>query len=188
MSKGGNKKRLSLRSMFVFCIVVCFTATALAEAELPKAKQTRLGLYVTAKQAYEKYTANPESIHILDVRTPGEYVFVGHAPMAVNIPIKFQELGLNDQNKVVMPENKNFVADVQKKYSKTDTILIMCRSGSRSALAVNKLAEAGFTKVYNIIDGFEGDHDKEGKRTVNGWKNSGNPWTYKYKASMMYIP
>ena len=54
-----------------------------------------------------------------------------------------------------------------------------CRSGGRSALAVNALAKAGFTNVYNIIDGFEGDKVAEegslylGKRMKNGWKNSG---------------
>ena len=69
-------------------------------------------------------------------------------------------------------------------YSKTDTLLLTCRSGGRSALAVNALAKAGFTHVYNIIDGFEGDKVEEpgslyaGKRLKNGWKNSGLPWTY----------
>lgn len=50
-------------------------------------------------------------------------------------------------------------------------------------MAVNQLAAAGFTNVYNIIDGMEGDlvEDKQsvffGKRMVNGWKNSA-PWVY----------
>lgn len=61
----------------------------------------------------------------------------------------------------------------------------MCRSGGRGAMAVNQLAEAGFTQVYNIVDGMEGDavEDPEsvfqGQRLRNGWKNSGLPWTYK---------
>ena len=60
----------------------------------------------------------------------------------------------------------------------------MCRSGGRSAMAVNTLAKAGFTNVYNIIDGMEGDAVKDpgsvyqGQRLKNGWKNSGIPWTY----------
>ena len=60
-------------------------------------------------------------------------------------------------------------------------ILAMCRSGGRSAMVVNALAKAGFTQVYNIIDGFEGDkvEDPEsvhhGKRMRNGWKNAA-PW------------
>lgn len=51
-------------------------------------------------------------------------------------------------------------------------------------MAVNRLAEAGFSNVYQIIDGFEGDPVKDpesvynGQRLRNGWKNSGIPWTY----------
>ena len=58
--------------------------------EIPKLKQTNLGLYVTAKEAYEKWQADPEKVKILDVRTPEEYIFVGHAEMAWNITLKFQ--------------------------------------------------------------------------------------------------
>jgi rhodanese-related sulfurtransferase len=70
----------------------------------------------------------------------------------------------------------------------------MCRSGSRSAKAANLLAKAGYKKVYNIYDGFEGDKVKDtssyfkGKRMVNGWKNSGNPWSYKGDETLIYTP
>ena len=93
-----------------------------------------------------------------------------------------------------MQSNENFIADVKKKFKKTDTILVMCRSGSRSAAAVNLMAKAGFQKVYNIIDGFEGDSLKDsdsyqnGKRIINGWKNSGAPWTCKLERKLAYFP
>ncbi len=51
-------------------------------------------------------------------------------------------------------------------------------------MAVNLLAENGFTNVYQITDGMEGDAVKDpqsptkGQRLLNGWKNSGAPWTY----------
>jgi rhodanese-related sulfurtransferase len=54
---------------------------------LPKAKQTVLGLYVTAKEAHQKWQANPDQVMIIDVRTPEEYLFVGHPTMAWNIPV-----------------------------------------------------------------------------------------------------
>ena len=63
--------------------------------------------------------------------------------------------------------------------------MVMCRSGGRSAMAVNMLAEAGFTNVYQITDGMEGDSIDDplsvfnGQRLRNGWKNSALPWTYK---------
>jgi hypothetical protein len=40
-------------------------------------------------------------------------------------------------------------------FTAEDTLLVMCRSGSRSARAVNLLAEGGFKNVYNVIDGMK---------------------------------
>ena len=37
-------------------------------ANIPKGKQTELGLYVTAKEAYEKWKADPEKV--IDSRRP----------------------------------------------------------------------------------------------------------------------
>jgi rhodanese-related sulfurtransferase len=170
-------------------------SAALADSHVPEKKQTRLMLYLNAAQAWERWNANPETIHIIDVRTPAEYLFVGHAHMAVNIPIKFFNANYNTAAmKPVMPNNENFIAEVKKRFKKTDTILVMCRSGGRSAMAVNLMAEAGFQKVYNIIDGFEGDKLNDpgsyhnGKRILNGWKNSGAPWTYKLEREKVYAP
>ena len=70
----------------------------------------------------------------------------------------------------------------------------MCRSGGRSAIAVNLLAQAGFRNVWNIVDGMEGDtvDDVEsifhGQRVKNGWKNSRAPWTYKPSPERMVLP
>ena len=59
------------------------------ERNLPKAKQTTLGLYVTAAQAYEMWKAAPDKVKVIDVRTPEEFAFVGHPAMALNIPLAF---------------------------------------------------------------------------------------------------
>jgi hypothetical protein len=42
---------------------------ATSSAQLPKEKQTVLGLYVTAKEAYEKWKADPERVMVLTGRT-----------------------------------------------------------------------------------------------------------------------
>ena len=61
-------------------------------------------------------------------------------------------------------------------------------------MAANVLAKAGFTKVYNVVDGMEGDSVSDtasvfqGQRLVNGWKNSGCPWTYKLTPERMLLP
>lgn len=174
-------------------IIGTIWALSFADDSLPKSKQTELGLYVKAQGAYERWKAYPDKIKILDVRTVGEYVYVGHAPMAKNIPLVFLDeefdMGGNKYNSV---QNENFVKNVESVYAKTDTIFIMCRSGGRSARAVNLLAENGFKYAYTIIDGFEGDTVKDensylkGKRIVNGWKNSSAPWTYELDKDLVY--
>ena len=104
------------------------------------------------------WQADQEQIKLLDVRTFEEYVLIGHAEMAVNVPLAFPtykwDAGKGNYS-VVM--NADFVAHVQERFAPDDTILVNCRSGDRSARAINALAKAGFTKAYNIIDGFEGD-------------------------------
>jgi len=162
--------------------------------DLPKGKQTDLGLYLTAKEAYEKWKAAPERVNILDVRTPEEYLFVGHAEMARNIPIGFVTHQWNsEKNEPVFVPNADFLSAAKRAFSTDDTILVTCRSGGRSALAVNALANADFGHVYNIIDGMEGDMVKDpespdhGKRMKNGWKNSGAPWTYKIDPALLWF-
>jgi rhodanese-related sulfurtransferase len=163
--------------------------------ELPKEKQTVLGLYVTAKEAYEKWQADPEKVKILDVRTPEEYIFVGHAEMAWNIPLAFQTYQWDAaKGYFAVQPNPDFIALVKGQFTPEDTLLITCRSGGRSAMAVNLLAENGFKHLYNIIDGMEGDmvEDPEslfkGKRMKNGWINSGVPWTYEVNPEKMRLP
>jgi len=179
----------ALRAAVLTAIVTLFISPGVvgqqASHELPKAKQTSLGLYVTAREAYEKWKADPDNVTVLDVRTTEEYLFIGHAPMAWNVPLVSQTYEWDvDKQYFAMKPNPEFIAQVKGFTEPSDTILVMCRSGGRSAMAVNRLAEAGFTNVYNITDGMEGDAVKDpeslylGQRLRNGWKNSGIPWTY----------
>jgi rhodanese-related sulfurtransferase len=157
-------------------------------------KLTSLGLYVTAQEAYEMWKADPERIKVLDVRTFEEYVLIGHAEMAANVPLAFPTYNW-DANKgnYSVVGNKDFITHATQRFKPEDTILVMCRSGGRSAMAVNALAKAGFTQVHNIIDGFEGDKvdDPEsiyhGMRLRNGWKNSA-PWTYRLDPKLVWLP
>ena len=162
--------------------------------ELPKDKQTTVGLYVTARDAFEMWKTNSEKVKILDVRTPEEYLYIGHPAMAWNIPISFQSYEWDVEKKhFPMKPNPDFMKQIKATFQPGDIILITCRSGGRSAMAVNQLAEAGFKNVYNITDGFEGDMVKDtesvfvGQRMVNGWKNSGIPWTYTIDPKLMLM-
>jgi rhodanese-related sulfurtransferase len=164
-------------------------------ATIPEKKQTTLGLYATAREAYERWKAEPAKVMILDVRTPEEWLFVGHPDMAWKVPVAEQgyEWDAREQ-KFPMTPLPDFVSRVKQVAKPDDTIMVMCRSGGRSAIAVNLLAAAGFRRAYQVIDGMEGDvvHDPEsvyqGQRMKNGWKNSGCPWTYKLTPDRMVLP
>jgi rhodanese-related sulfurtransferase len=114
--------------------------------------------------------------------------------MAYNFPSMFMSMKYDMKKKTYKMEvNPNFVAEVQQHFKKNQTLMLICRSGGRSAKATNLLAEAGFKNVYNVYDGFEGDKLKiensyfNGQRMLNGWKNSGNPWTYTGEKDLVYM-
>ncbi len=166
-----------------------------AASDVPEGKRTAPGLYVTAKQAYEKWRADPQKVKIVDVRTPEEYLFVGHPDMTWCVPLLLQTHQWDAaRKKLRMKSNPDFVAEVKQIVKPDDTLLVICRSGARSTKAVNLLDEAGLKNVYNVIDGVEGDKVKDpqsvflGKRMVNGWKNSGLPWTYDLDPERMRLP
>jgi rhodanese-related sulfurtransferase len=166
-----------------------------AHGDVPAAKRTKLGLYVTAKEAYELWRSEPETVVVLDVRTPAELIFVGSAPMAWSAPVAEQTYHWEPEKRTFpMRVLADFTARVERITSRDATLLVMCRSGGRSAAAVDMLSEAGFTRVFQILDGFEGDPVGEagsvfaGLRLKNGWKNSGCPWSYKLDPDRLLWP
>ncbi len=182
-------------------VLSVFANAAMAQdwSNLNKKKQTKLGLYMTASQAYEYTDAHMDSTLFVDVRTPSELNYLGAVTvMDAHVPTVFMDSsGWDDKkHRYRRKINKNFVADIavalkKKGLSKNDTIILMCRSGKRSAKAVNMLADNGYTNVYTVVDGYEGDKVKQGpnkgKRLKNGWKNSGLPWTYSLDKDYMYF-
>jgi rhodanese-related sulfurtransferase len=180
--------------LFVVLLLGAVNMALAADQPADEKKRTSLGLYADAKEAYAMWQADKKVI-ILDVRTPEEYVFVGHAPMAVNVPIQHWAGKWNAEKKQFpLAENADFAAQVKKIAKEDDTLLVMCRSGHRSAAAIKKLVEAGFKKAYNIVDGFEGDVVKDkaspnvGKRMVDGWKMAGAPWGYELDETLVFKP
>ena len=137
----------------------------------------------------------PNKVKLIDVRTPEEFAFIGHPEMAWNIPLAFVTYQRKDgKTEHGVKMNPEFVAEVKTIAKPGDTLLLMCRSGDRSAMGCNALTKAGFTKAYTLTDGFEGDKvdDPEslydGKRMKNGWKNSGLPWIYSIDPEKILIP
>jgi len=181
------KKLLS--AMMILSLVGLFTTT-LNAADMPtkKKKQSAAGLYLTPKEAYDMKMANPGKVLFVDVRTPEELYFVGHAAnIDKNIPFKYVDYSrTNKKGKgFASAKNKNLIAQLdaamkEKGLTKEDAVIFICRSGDRSAFAATAAFKAGYKKPYTITTGTEGDKSAEKKRTVNGWKNDGLPWNYKF--------
>ncbi|MCG6937859.1 MAG: sulfurtransferase [Gammaproteobacteria bacterium] len=179
--------------------VISHAAIADDWSTLNKHKQTRLGLYLTAEQAYKKTMENMDKTLFVDIRTPSELNYLGAVSvMDAHVPLVFMDTTAWDDHKhrYKRTKNENFVADIdaalkKKGLTRSDTVILMCRSGKRSATAADMLAEKGYTSVYTVVDGYEGDKVKEGenkgKRMVNGWKNSNLPWTYSLDKDYMYF-
>ena len=112
---------------------------------------------------------------VIDVRTDAEWNYVGVTDLSAlgREQINISWLTFPDNVK-----NEAFVAEVRAACPGTDTtILFLCRSGQRSASAAKAMTDAGYTKCYNIAEGFEGDKDDDAHRgSKNGWKVRGLAW------------
>lgn len=174
------------------------SALAIDAKDVPVEKRTKLNLYVTAPEAAELKTRLADKALFVDIRAKAEVMFTGE-PTMVDAMVPLVDLpdeGLVFDDKhggYKLEPNVHFMSELarrlaEKGLNKTDVIILMCRSGDRAARAINmKLADAGYTNVYSMIDGFEGDMSKDGRRTVNGWKNAGLPWSYRMDPKKIYL-
>jgi rhodanese-related sulfurtransferase len=166
---------------------------------LPVDKQTKAGLYMTAVEAYEQVQKNGARTLFVDVRTKSEVEFLGMPTLVdANVPyMRNPDFPVWDEKKhnFKLEPNSDFASEIaarmaEKGLKKNDTVVLMCRSGDRSARAADLMLSLGYTKVYSVTEGFEGDMIKEGpnagKRILNGWKNATLPWTYKLDKHKMY--
>jgi rhodanese-related sulfurtransferase len=77
-----------------------------------------------------------------------------------------------------MRPNPEFLDQVSQIVAdKATPLFLLCRSGQRSLAAAKVLAEAGYTDLTNIEEGFEGPMDAAKHRnTVAGWRFHQLPW------------
>ena len=105
---------------------------------------------------------------LVDVRTNEERKFVGHVPDSLHVPWA---------TGTALTRNPRFARELEAKVGKDSTVLLLCRSGKRSALAAEAVAKAGFTHVFNVLEGFEGEIDADQHRGgSDGWRYRGLPW------------
>lgn len=131
---------------------------------------------ITPAEAWE-ILQEDEQATLFDVRTSMEFEYVGHPVNAVNVPWKeAPEWSINadfvNQVRHVLSEKKGDSEGIELM-----PVLTICRSGKRSMAAAEELGRHGFTRLYNIEQGFEGDRDGARHRsTINGWRFANLPW------------
>jgi len=130
---------------------------------------------ITATEAWALLKGDPKA-QLIDVRTTAEWSFVGRPDLsAVGRETHLVEW----QMFPTMRPNPAFLADADRAAgsAKDTKVLFLCRSGARSRAAAIAMTAAGYTRAYNIADGFEGDLDGDCHRgSKGGWKASGLPW------------
>lgn len=121
------------------------------------------------------------SAHLVDVRTPAEWAFVGVPDVSglAHIPLFIEWARYPD-----MSLNLAFAAEVEAAIGADSPgpLLFICRSGARSLQAAHAVADHFAEKgnavtCLNVVEGFEGDLDASGHRgDHNGWKARGLAW------------
>ena len=193
------KNKLAALSLLTLLTLSTTVAVAINAASVPELKRTQLGLYLTSAEAHE--AATKEKLLFVDVRTRAEVNFLGIPTVAdANIPyMEMDNMYSWDEKKGVfkLEPNSGFMTEIeqrlkQKGLDSNAKIIVMCRSGDRSAKAADLLAKSGYKNVYSVVDGSEGDvakeGDRKGQRAVNGWRNANLPWTYSLTKEKMYLP
>ena len=125
--------------------------------ERAAARKEEMGLSyagaVTAVEAHQLHMAGAATI--VDVRTRSEYEEIGHVDGS---PLfEWRRDGEHQPD-------PRFAGRLLSRYRTDEALLLICRSGVRSHYAAEMLTEAGFSRVYNVLDGFE-----------RGWLPAGLP-------------
>lgn len=186
----------NMKTILVVSVLGFGLATGAGAEEIPASKRTTAGLYVTASDA-AGMLADP-SVVLIDIRSRAEVAFLGLPERAdVHLPYMVMQMvpEVDDKGTYPLELNPDFPMEFSA-YAKAhgigaDTpIILMCRSGNRSARAADLLNDMGYTRVYSMIDGFEGDKAKDGphrgQRMVNGWRNAGLAWSYAIDDRQVY--
>jgi rhodanese-related sulfurtransferase len=116
---------------------------------------------ISAQEANEVMQKDSSVIY-LDVRSTQEFD-QGHPLRALNIPIMNMVPGMG------MVPNSDFVSVVEANIPKEATVLVGCKSGGRSARAVEILSQMGFQNLSNVRSGFVGAMDMTGHIVEPGW-------------------
>ena len=129
---------------------------------------------IPVEEAWAVLRDEPDAT-LIDVRTDAEWSYVGVPDLT---GLGKQPLLVSWQRFPDMAINAEFIEMLHRAGLSLDAAnLFICRSGARSRAAALAMAAEGFSRCYNVAEGFEGDKDASQHRgTTGGWKAAGLPW------------
>lgn len=128
--------------------------------------------HLSPQQAFAALQTNRDAV-LIDCRTRAEWMYVG----VPALPQTGARTAFIEWVDTSGRPNPGFLAQVNEIATPKTPLYILCRSGVRSEMACQFLAESGFETLVNIAEGFEGDLGSTGQRaSVNGWKFNNLPW------------
>jgi rhodanese-related sulfurtransferase len=133
---------------------------------------------LSVEDAYALLADDKNSL-LVDVRTQPEWAFVGVPDLGeLDKTAIFQEWQVYPSMETTPDFVPRLIAALTARGAKSaNPVLFLCRSGARSRAAAIALSAAGWSRCYNISDGFEGGLDETRKRGVlGGWRARGLPW------------
>ena len=133
---------------------------------------------VSVQEAFQMLEADPRSV-LVDVRTEPEWQYVGAPDLSgVAKDVLFLSWHVYPSMRVPSDFVERLVGDLRMRGGdEASPVLFLCRSGARSRSAALAMTRAGWSRCFNIADGFEGPADGDRHRgVVGGWKAGGLPW------------
>jgi rhodanese-related sulfurtransferase len=122
-------------------------------------------------EAFELLQLDP-GVRLVDVRTRAELDWVGRPAIDGAQYAHIEWIRYPGS----VP-NAEFIGQLRQVATPDTPVIFLCRSAARSKLAAVTAQKDGYTKAYDLLEGFEGDKDGQGHRkTVAGWCFRGLPW------------
>src|SRR5258707_6316370 len=119
---------------------------------------------VSPAEAFELLQLDPRT-RLVDVRTRAELDWVGRPVIGDG---QYAHIEWTRYPGAV--PNQEFLDQLSLAASPDTPVLFLCRSAARSKLAAIAATQVGFTKAYDLLEGFEGDDYGHGHRkTVSCW-------------------
>lgn len=117
-----------------------------------------------------------KAVLLVDVRSDMEYLMIGHPEGALNAAwIDHPDWTVNPN--FVSAVRKLMLGRVSGRAQNSVSLILICRSGNRSADAAKALIAEGVENVHVVSGGFEGPlNDDRHRSKVAGWRHAGLPW------------